>query len=339
MYRIAIHGIFNVTDMSHLEYTGRKSPNQGAITLSTAFISHPDCHDHDTGEGHPENAQRLSAIEDRLLSSRISDIVRYLDAPEVTREQLLRAHTAEYLDMIDEVMPRQGYARLDPDTVISPATLQAAKRAAGSVVLAVEEVISGGVRNAFCSVRPPGHHAESDRALGFCIYSNLAIGVKHALEEHGLKKVAVVDFDVHQANGTEDILIGDDRVLYCSIFQHPFFPYTPLPENNERVISIPLEASAASAEFRAAVTDHWLPALEQFQPEMLFISAGFDAHRDDEMSYVNLTDADFRWVSEELTRVADTFASGRIVSSLEGGYEVNSLARCVESHMRVLMGL
>ena len=307
--------------------------------MSTAFISHPDCHDHDTGEGHPENAQRLSVIEDRLLASRISDFTRYLDAPEVTREQLLRAHTAEYLAMIDAVMPREGYARLDPDTVISPKTLQAAKRAAGSVILAVDQVMSGQIRNAFCCVRPPGHHDESDRALGFCIYGNIAIGVKHALQVHGLKKVAVVDFDVHQANGTEDILIGDDRVLYCSIFQHPFFPYTSIPENSERVVSIPLEASAASAEFRAAVTDHWLPALEQFQPEMIFISAGFDAHRDDEMSYVNLTDADFRWVTEEMVRIADISASGRIVSALEGGYELHSLARCVESHIRVLMGL
>ena len=307
--------------------------------MSTAFISHPDCHDHDTGEGHPENAQRLSVIEDRLLASRISDFTRYLDAPEVTKEQLLRAHTAEYLEMIDAVMPREGYARLDPDTVISPKTLQAAKRAAGSVILAVDQVMSGQIRNAFCCVRPPGHHAESDRALGFCIYGNIAVGVMHALQVHGLKRVAVVDFDVHQANGTEDILIGDDRVLYCSIFQHPFFPYTSIPENSERVVSIPLEASAASAEFRSAVTDHWLPALEKFQPEMIFISAGFDAHRDDEMSYVNLTDADFRWVTEEMVRIADISASGRIVSALEGGYELHSLARCAESHIRVLMGL
>lgn len=307
--------------------------------MSTAFISHPDCHDHDTGEGHPENAMRLSAIEDRLLSSRISDFIRYLDAPEVTREQLLRAHSAEYLDMIDAVMPRKGYSRLDPDTVISPGTLQAARRAAGSVILAVDQIMSGQISNAFCSVRPPGHHAERDRALGFCIYSNLAIGVMHALEQYGLKKVAVVDFDVHQGNGTEDILIGDDRVLYCSTFQHPFFPYTSLPENSERVISIPLDASAKSAEFRSAVSDHWLPALERFQPEMIFVSAGFDAHRDDDMSYISLTDADFRWIIEEIVRIADISASGRIVSTLEGGYEIHSLARCVETHMRVLMGL
>ncbi|MGA9575453.1 MAG: histone deacetylase family protein [Lysobacterales bacterium] len=307
--------------------------------MKTAFISHPDCHDHDTGEDHPENARRLSAIEDRLLSSRISDFILYLDAPEVTRDQLLRAHTAGYLAMIDAVAPRTGYVRLDPDTVISPATQLAARRAAGSVILAVDRIISGEISNAFCGVRPPGHHAERDRAMGFCIYNNIAVGVKHALEAHGLKKVAVVDFDVHQGNGTEDILLGDDRVLYCSTFQHPFFPFTPLPENGERVVSIPLDASAKSAEFRAAVTDHWLPALERFEPEMIFVSAGFDAHQDDDMSYVSLTDADFRWVIEEIVRVANQSASGRIVSTLEGGYEIHSLARCVESHMRVLMGL
>ena len=173
----------------------------------------------------------------------------------------------------------------------------------------------------------------------FCIFNNIAVGVKHALEEHGLTRVAVLDFDVHQGNGTEDILIGDNRVLYCSIFQHPFFPYTRPPENSEQVISIPLDASAKSAEFRAAVTDHWLPALERFQPEIVFVSAGFDAHRDDEMSYVSLTDADFRWVSEEIVRVAKASASGRIVSALEGGYELHSLARCAEAHIRVLMGL
>ncbi|HEY5776856.1 MAG TPA: histone deacetylase family protein [Xanthomonadales bacterium] len=307
--------------------------------MSTAFISHPDCHDHDTGDGHPENARRLSAIEDRLLASRISDFVRYLDAPEVTREQLLRAHTEQYLAMIDAVMPRQGYVRLDPDTVVSPGTLQAAKRAAGSVVLAVDQIMSGEIRNAFCSVRPPGHHAEHDRALGFCIFNNIAVGVKHALEAYGLKRVAVVDFDVHQGNGTEDILLGDDRVLYCSTFQHPFFPYTTLPENSENVISIPLDASAKSAEFRAAVTDYWVPALERFKPEMIFVSAGFDAHQDDDMSYVSLTDADFRWVIGEIMRIANISADGHIVSALEGGYEIHSLARCVETHIRVLMGL
>lgn len=307
--------------------------------MSTVYISHSDCHAHDTGEGHPESARRLSAIEDQLIASGLSDFIRRVDAPEVTRAQLLRVHSAEHLAHIEKMMPKQGYARLDPDTVISPATLQAAKRAAGAVVAAADLVMSGQLKSAFCAVRPPGHHAESNRAMGFCVFNNLAVGAAHAMETHGLKKVAIVDFDVHQGNGTEDIFIGDDRVLYCSIFQHPFFPFTPPPENNERVISIPLDASAKSTEFRAAVTDHWLPALARFQPEMIFISAGFDAHRDDDMSYVSLTDADFRWVTEQIVRMAEISASGRIVSVLEGGYELNSLARCVETHLRVLMGL
>ena len=307
--------------------------------MSTAYISHPECHAHDTGEGHPENARRLTTIEDKFISSRLSDFIRNFDAPEVTRSQLLRVHTAHHLATMEAMMPKQGYARLDPDTVISPATLQAAKRAAGAVVLAVDLLMSKQVKNAFCAVRPPGHHAESDRAMGFCVYNNIAVGAAHALQAHGLKKIAIVDFDVHQGNGTEDIFINDDRVLYCSIFQHPFFPYTPIPENSERIISIPLEASAKSTEFRAAVTDHWLPALQRFRPEMIFVSAGFDAHRDDDMSHVSLTDADFRWVIEQIVQMAEISASGRVVSVLEGGYELQSLARCVETHMRVLMGL
>ena len=307
--------------------------------MSTAYISHPDCHDHDTGEDHPESALRLSVIEDKFIETRLWDFVRGIDAPEVTKAQLSRVHATEYLEYIEKMMPDQGYVRLDQDTVISPGTMKAARRAAGAVVAAVDLVMSGNINNAFCGVRPPGHHAESNRALGFCIYNNIAVGAAHAMDEHGLKKIAILDFDVHQANGTEDIYIDDQRVLYCSIFQHPFYPFTQPPENNERVISIPLDATAKSAEFRAAVTDHWLPALERFQPEMIFVSAGFDAHRDDDMSYVSLTDADFHWVAQKIVQAAEISASGRIVSVLEGGYEVNSLARCVETHMRVLMGL
>jgi len=281
----------------------------------------------------------LSAIEDKLLLSGLADFLRNIEAPEVTRAQLLRAHSEDHLANMHRMMPKQGYARLDPDTVVSPDTMPAALRAAGAVVAAVDLLMNGEMDNAFCCVRPPGHHAERNRALGFCVFNNIAVGAAHALEAHGLKKVAILDFDVHQGNGTEDILIGDDRVLYCSIFQHPFFPYTTLPENSDRVVSIPLEATAKSAEFRAAISDHWLPALEGFQPEMIFISAGFDAHRDDDMSYVSLTDADFRWVTEHIVRIAEQSASNRIVSVLEGGYELNSLARCVETHLRILMGL
>ena len=294
---------------------------------------------HDTGQGHPECASRLSAIEDRLLLSGVLDFLRQIDAPEVTRDQLLRVHSAEHLAQMDVMMPKQGYARLDPDTIVSPGTMQAAKRAAGAVVHAVDLVMGGQFQNAFCGVRPPGHHAESKCAMGFCIFNNLAVGAAHALETYGLERIAILDFDVHQGNGTEDIVIGNDKVLYCSIFQHPFFPFTTSPENSENVVSIPLDASAKSTEFRDAIKDHWLPALERYQPELIFVSAGFDAHVDDDMSYVSLVDADFRWVTEQIVNVADASASGRIVSVLEGGYELNSLARCVETHLRVLMGM
>jgi acetoin utilization deacetylase AcuC-like enzyme len=307
--------------------------------VTTAYISHADCHDHDTGEDHPEAALRLSVIEDKFIETSLWDFVRNVDAPEVTEAQLLRVHTAGHIENMHRMMPTEGLSRLDQDTVISAGTMKAAKRAAGAVVAAVDRIMAGEFNNAFCGVRPPGHHAESNRALGFCLFNNIAVGAAHAMEEHGLKKIAILDFDVHQGNGTEDIFIKDERVLYCSIFQHPFYPFTTPPENNERVVSIPLDAMAKSEEFRAAVTDHWLPALERFQPEMIFISAGFDAHRDDEMSYVSLTDADFRWVAEQILQRAEGSAKGRVVSALEGGYEVTSLARCVETHMRVLMGL
>jgi acetoin utilization deacetylase AcuC-like enzyme len=307
--------------------------------MRTAYITHADCHDHDTGPGHPESAQRLSAIEDRFIENRVWDFLKPVDAPEVTREQLLRVHKPGHLDRIEASIPRTGYARLDQDTVVSPCSLTAARRAAGAAVAAVDLILDGAFDTAFCGVRPPGHHAERDRVLGFCLYNNLAVGAAHALEAHGLERIAILDFDVHQGNGTEDIFIGDDRVLYCSIFEHPFFPFTTPPENSERVVSIPLDATARSAQFRSAIHDHWLPALERFEPQLIFVSAGFDAHRDDEMSHVSLTDGDFRWVAEAIMKIATRHASGRVISALEGGYEIHSLARCVEAHVRVLMGL
>jgi acetoin utilization deacetylase AcuC-like enzyme len=241
--------------------------------------------------------------------------------------------------MIEAMMPEEGYALLDPDTVVSPQTLQAALRAAGAVVAAVDLLMGGEMDDAFCCVRPPGHHAESNRAMGFCLFNNIAVGAAHALDKHGLDRVAVVDFDVHQGNGTEEMFSEDGRVLFCSTFQHPFFPYTGIRENAPNRVNVPLDATAKSAEFREAVTGHWLPALERFQPEMVFISAGFDAHRDDDMSHVSLSDDDFRWVSEHIVRIASQYAGGRMVSVLEGGYELNSLARCVATHVRVLMGV
>ena len=287
----------------------------------------------------PENERRLVAIEERLKVTLLFDFLRHIDAPEVSEEQLLRVHSKSHLSEVEAGIPDQAHSYLDPDTVVSPGSLKAAKHAAGAAIHAVDLVISGEIENAFCSVRPPGHHAENSRAMGFCLYNNIAVGAAHALAVHKLDRIAILDFDVHHGNGTEQIFMNDERVMFCSTFQHPFYPNTPLLDNSDRMISVPLNASAKSPEFRAAVTDYWLPAIEQFKPEFIFVSAGFDAHQDDDMSDVSLTDNDYRWVTEQIMQLANTHANGRIVSSLEGGYELRSLARSVELHIRTLMGL
>ena len=307
--------------------------------MNTAYITHADCLQHDTGLGHPESMQRLHAIKDRLVASHLYDFLKHVDAPAATDHQLLRVHSNDYLSHVMAEIPTEGHAHLDPDTVVSPGSLQAAYRAAGGVVKAVDMIMQGECKNAFCAVRPPGHHAETARAMGFCLFNNIAVGAAHAISTYKLEKIAIVDFDVHQGNGTEQIFFNNKRVLFCSTFQHPFYPYSPLYDISERMVSVPLEATAKSEEFRKAVTEHWLPAMNNFQPEMIFISAGFDAHRDDDMSGVSLTDDDYRWVTEQLVSVADKYAQGRIVSALEGGYELHSLARSVEQHIRTLMGL
>ena len=307
--------------------------------MKTAYITHSDCLLHDTGEGHPECARRLTAVEDQLVASGLMDFLQVIDAPVASEEQITRVHSPDYLDLLRVCMPTEGFNRLDQDTVVSPRTWPAALRAAGAVVHAVDLVLAGDVDNAFCSVRPPGHHAEIFKALGFCLFNNIAVGAAHALEGHGLQRIAILDFDVHQGNGTEQMFEDDDRVLFCSTFQHPFYPFTPLLPDTDRRISCPLAAGASSEAFRAAVTGQWLPALDRFQPEMIFVSAGFDAHREDEMSHVLLNDDDFRWISQQIFDVAAKYSGNRLVSTLEGGYDFDSLARCAEQHLRVLMNL
>jgi acetoin utilization deacetylase AcuC-like enzyme len=307
--------------------------------LPTAVISHLECNLHDTGSDHPESAARLAAISDRLLASGLGGVLLNFDAPQVARDDLLRVHDAAYIDSLYASVPPSGLRRLDPDTVIGSRSLDAARRAAGAVVAAVDLVAAGEVDNAFCPVRPPGHHAERGEAMGFCLFNNIAVGAARALAVHGYRRIAVLDFDVHHGNGTEDIFAHDDRVLFCSSFQHPFYPYTPLLEDAVNRVSVPLDAGAGSAEFRTAVEDRWLPALRGFEPEFVFVSAGFDAHVADDMSHINLTDKDYEWVTERIMEVAAATAGGRIVSALEGGYELHSLARCVETHLRVLAGV
>ena len=294
---------------------------------------------HDMGATHPECPARLRAIDDQLIASGLANYLLHAEAPLAQREHLTRVHDADYIDAIREQSPVAGVIHLDPDTVMCPDTLQAALRAAGAGVLATDMVISGAAETAFCSVRPPGHHAERNRAMGFCIFNNVAIAAAHALGQHGLQRVAIADFDVHHGNGTEDIFRDDERVLMVSTFQHPFYPYSGVDGQSARMVNIPLAAYSAGREFRVAVEEHWLPALERFKPEMIFVSAGFDAHRDDEMAMLRLVEADYAWVAQQLKAVADKHAGGRIVSMLEGGYELHALGRSVATYLKALSGM
>ena len=291
---------------------------------------------HDMGSHHPECPARITAIEDYLLASGILEHLADVDAPPATREQLLRVHDPEYLDAIEASVPERGLVHLDPDTAMNPHSYHAALRAAGAVIKATDMVMSGEVENAFCNVRPPGHHAERARAMGFCFFNNVAVGAAHALAAHALERVAIVDFDVHHGNGTEDIFRDEPRVVMVSTFQHPFYPYSGVEGRSERMVNIPLAAYSSGVQFREAVEKFWVPALERFQPQMIFISAGFDAHRDDDMASLGLVEADYAWVTERLVAIADGLCEGRIVSTLEGGYELGALARSVAVHLRAL---
>lgn len=307
--------------------------------MNTAFITHSDCQLHDMGAMHPECPQRLPAVQDQLIAAGLDGHLAHVEAPLASRAHLERVHDAFYIDRVEELAPRSGIVHLDPDTAMCPATLKAARRAAGAGVLATDMVIAGEVANAYCNVRPPGHHAERARAMGFCIFNSVAVAAAHALEHHGLQRVAIVDFDVHHGNGTEEIFRDDERVLMVSTFQHPFYPYSGIEGRSERMVNIPLAAYSGGVEFRAAVEQHWLPALNAFKPEMLFLSAGFDAHRDDDLAMLKLVEADYTWVTQQIKQVAERHAQGRIVSLLEGGYNLHALGRSAAAHLKVLSGL
>ena len=307
--------------------------------MATAFIHHPDCMLHDMGSQHPESPDRLTAIEDHLLATGLIQHVISEEAPKASREQLLRVHDGSYIDSLASASPRKGLVHLDPDTAMNPQTLSAALHAAGAVVRATEVVIGGEAENAFCNVRPPGHHACRGHAMGFCFFNNVAVGAAHALEVHGLERVAIVDFDVHHGNGTEDIFTGDRRVLMVSTFQHPFYPYSGTDGRSQQMVNIPLAAYSGGEQFRQAVEGAWLPALDEFEPQMVFVSAGFDAHRDDDMASLRLVEDDYAWVTRKIMDVAARHAQGRLVSTLEGGYNLPALARSVRAHVRELCGI
>jgi acetoin utilization deacetylase AcuC-like enzyme len=305
--------------------------------MATAILTHPDCALHEMGAGHPESPQRLKAILAALESSGLVPRLSMHEAPEARREHLERVHHPEHVDLIFSTAPARGYAYLDPDTSMNPKSLSAALRAAGAVVSATDLVIGGKARNAFCAVRPPGHHATPQRPMGFCIFNNVAIGAMHAIEAHGLERVAVLDFDVHHGNGTEDAFHEDARVMLCSTFQHPYYPYCGADSGNDHIINVPLPAMTDGAGFRAAVERFWMPALAAFKPQLVFVSAGFDAHRDDPLAQTELSTGAFATMTQALLQLARSRCSGRLVSLLEGGYDLRALSDSVEAHVAELV--
>jgi acetoin utilization deacetylase AcuC-like enzyme len=297
--------------------------------MSTVFYSHPDCRLHDMGPGHPECPARMDAIADHLLATGLDIALDFREAPLATLAHIGRAHTSGYAAEISDVLEHvrdEGETRaLDPDTVAGPGTLAAVLRAAGAAVAATDDVIAGRAENAFCCVRPPGHHATRDEAMGFCFFNNVAIAARHALDVHGLSRVAII--------------AGDERVLMCSFFQHPLYPYSGGVPKGTNMVNVPLAPYTRGPAIREAIETLWMPALDAFKPQMVFISAGFDAHREDDLGQLGMVEADYEWITRKLVAVAAQHSQGRIVSCLEGGYNLSALARSVAAHVKVLAGL
>ena len=305
----------------------------------TAYITHPDCLRHEMGPGHPECPARLGAVNEHMRASGLLDELLCLEAPLAEAGDLKRVHTPAYVDLIFDSAPSEGYARLDPDTAMNPYSLNAARRAAGAGLMAVDALLDGRAVNAFCAVRPCGHHATSRSAMGFCIFNNVAVAAAYALEARALARVAIVDFDAHHGNGTEEMFSRPqwrDRVLMTSFFQHPFYPYSGTADPAPNMINVPLAEGSGGAAVKQAVETHWLPALEDFEPQMIFISAGFDAHREDLLGGMALVEEDYSWITRELMALAARHSQGRIVSLLEGGYNLSALGRSAVAHVKTL---
>ena len=307
--------------------------------MTTLLFSHPACENHIPDLGHPENPGRLRAVTQALAAAEFDGLLRR-EAPRAEAAQIARVHPGGFVEDLLAQVPTEGVYGLDPDTFLSPGSGEAALRAAGAVVAAVDAVMAGEADNAFCAVRPPGHHAEPDRAMGFCLFNNVAVGALHARAAHGLHRVAVVDFDVHHGNGTQAAFWNDPDLFYASTHQSPLYPGTGSPRErgvNANIVNVPLQPGAGSAVFRQAMRDFVVPALTSFQPEFLFISAGFDAHAEDPLAGLDFTEEDYAWATEELLAVARGACGGRLVSVLEGGYNPGALGRSVAAHVRALM--
>lgn len=305
--------------------------------MATAFISHPDTLLHVMDGRHPESPARITAIKQALVAKNIYAKLTSFEAPVATIAQLQRIHTPDYVQKIYKLSPKAGLVRLDGDTAMGPMSLSATLHASGAVVLATDLVMQQKVENAFCCIRPPGHHAGPANSAGFCIFNHVAVGVAHALEHHQLKRVAIIDFDVHHGDGTEAIFKSDPRVMLCSTFQHPFYPHRGHDSRSNTMINVPLAAKSGSQEIRQAFTETFLPELNHFKPEMIFVSAGFDAHQDDPLADLQLLDADYVWMTEFIKKVAKQHAHARIVSSLEGGYHLQALAEAASLHIETLL--
>ena len=306
--------------------------------MTTLLYTHPACLDHDPGTHHPESPARLRAVLAALAGPQFEALDRR-EAPPAAIEDLLRVHPRRHVERILNAVPKAGHVALDADTVLSPASGRAALHAAGAVTAAVDAVMAGEADNAFCAVRPPGHHAEPNRAMGFCLFNNAAVGALRAREAHGLERVAVVDFDVHHGNGTQRAFEADDSLFYASTHQSPLYPGTGAVGETGvgNIVNAPLRPMSGAAAFRRAFGDRVLPALDAFQPDLLLISAGFDAHRDDPLAQLMLEEEDFAWATEELVELARRHARGRVVSTLEGGYDLAALGASAAAHLRVLM--
>jgi acetoin utilization deacetylase AcuC-like enzyme len=312
---------------------------------ATGYFTHSDCRLHEMGEGHPECPQRLDAIEDRLLITGLDHALDRREPSPASLADIELAHGSMYVaslrglsDALIEDIQAGGPSRtaLDPDTSMNAHTWKAVLRSAGAALEATDAVIAGELENAFCAIRPPGHHACRDKAMGFCFFNNVAIAAKYALERHGLKRVAIVDFDVHHGNGTEDIVAGDERILMVSFFQHPFYPEGGAIKHDANLVNLPVPAYTKGKDIRELIEMMWIPRLEAHRPELIFISAGFDAHREDDLGQLGLVEQDYVWMTQRIKDMAHKYAKGRIVSCLEGGYNLSALSRSVEAHLRVL---
>ena len=306
--------------------------------MTTAYISHPDFMKHEMGRHHPECPERIQAIEDQLIQSRLDGHLKRIDPPLATEADITRVHSEDHLAFIKSKAPTSGYAMIDGDTIMNSSTWNVSLRAAGAAIAAVASVMKGDVNNAFCAVRPPGHHAEPHRSMGFCVFNTIAIATRYAIEQYDLDRVAVIDFDVHHGNGTEAAFIDDPHVLMCSFFQHPFYPYSGL-EGGDNMVNIPLPASTSGKLVREMISKIWIPRLQEFKPQLIMISAGFDAHREDDLGQMGLVEDDYVWITQQLMNVANQSCDGKIVSCLDGGYNLSAFGRSVAAHLKTLAEL